>query len=45
MTEELDSSVGLFIRQIYQAENYVPHPLCVTFILCLLRYTDRVIGL
>jgi len=20
------------------AENYVPHPLCVTFILCLLGY-------
>jgi len=27
------------------AEHYVPHPLCVTFILCLLGYTKRVIGL
>jgi len=27
------------------AENYVPHPLCVTFILFLLGYTKRAIGL
>ena len=32
------------LTRLKGAEHYVPHSLCVTFILCLLGYTKRVIG-
>ena len=40
--------INFFIQNVNSmslkgAENYVPHPLCVTFILCLLGYTMIVI--
>ena len=44
-----EDKITFFIQNVNSmslkdAEHYIPHPLCVTFILCLLGYTKRVIG-